>query len=300
MPDHGTAVPGPIAATASGGISVNEAGKRQSRTVFFVSDRTGITAETLGHSLLTQFDGVDFNQMTVPFISTVEKARETAERINQVAREEGRRPLIFSTLITEECREIIKASEGLYLDFFDAFIGPLEKELDTPSSHAAGRAHGVHDSETYTRRIDAMNFALANDDGINTRHYDRAEVILIGVSRSGKTPTCLYLALHYGVYAANYPLTEDDMEDGKLPPALAKRREKLFGLTIDPGRLQDIRQERRPDSRYASHRQVRYEVREAEAMFRRYSIPSISTTTSSVEEIATTVLQQFGLQRRFY
>lgn len=270
------------------------------RTVFFLSDRTGITAETLGHSLLTQFDGVAFEQVTVPFISTVEKATEVRERIDRCAEEQGVRPLIFSTLITDECREIVQQSRGLYLDFFDAFIGPLEKELEVPSSHAAGRAHGVHDSETYTRRIDAMNFALANDDGVNTRHYDRAEVILVGVSRSGKTPTCLYLALHYGVYAANYPLTEDDLEDGKLPRALDRCRHKLFGLTIDPIRLRDIRQERRPDSTYASARQVRYEVREAETMYRRYGIPSVSTTTSSVEEIATTVLQAFGLQRRFY
>lgn len=270
------------------------------RTVFFLSDRTGITAETLGHSLLTQFDGVHFEQVTVPFISNSEKAAEVRERIDRCAEEEGARPLIFSTLITDECREIVQQSRGLYLDFFDAFIGPLEKELELSSSHAAGRAHGVHDSETYTRRIDAMNFALSNDDGVNTHHYDQAEVILVGVSRSGKTPTCLYLALHYGVYAANYPLTEDDLEDGRLPRALDRCRQKLFGLTIDPSRLQDIRQERRPDSTYASARQVRYEVREAEALYRRYSIPCVSTTTSSVEEIATTVLQAFGLQRRLY
>ncbi|MEA5444325.1 pyruvate, water dikinase regulatory protein [Gammaproteobacteria bacterium AB-CW1] len=270
------------------------------RTVFFVSDRTGITAETLGHSLLTQFDGIEFRPVTVPFIGTKDKAESAARRINEAAREEGARPLVFSTLITDECRAIVKAADGMYLDFFDAFIGPLEKELGLTSSHAAGRAHGVFDAETYTRRIDAMNYALANDDGITTRHYDRAEVILVGVSRSGKTPTCLYLALHYGVYAANYPLTEDDLEDGKLPPGLDQHRKKLFGLTIDPSRLQDIRQERRPDSRYASIRQVNYEVREAEVLFRRYGVPFLNTTTSSVEEIATTVLHSAGLQRRFY
>jgi regulator of PEP synthase PpsR (kinase-PPPase family) len=279
---------------------VSEKPGKPQRTVFFVSDRTGITAETLGHSLLTQFDGIDFRPVTVPFIGTKDKAEAAAKRINDAAEEEGVRPLVFSTLITDECREIVKASAGMYLDFFDAFIGPLEKELDTTSSHAAGRAHGVFDAETYTRRIDAMNFALANDDGVTTRHYDRAEVILVGVSRSGKTPTCLYLALHYGVYAANYPLTEDDLSDGKLPRGLEKHRDKLFGLTIDPARLQNIRQERRPDSRYASGRQVTYEVREAEFLFRRHGIPFLNTTTSSVEEIATTVLHSAGLQRRFY
>ncbi|MCP1726503.1 regulator of PEP synthase PpsR (kinase-PPPase family) [Natronospira proteinivora] len=270
------------------------------RTVFFVSDRTGITAETLGHSLLTQFDGIDFRPVTVPFIGSKDKAETVAQRINETAAAEGVRPLVFSTLITDECREVIQAADGMYLDFFDAFIGPLEKELDKSSSHAAGRAHGVFDAETYTRRIDAMNYALANDDGVSTRHYDRAEVILVGVSRSGKTPTCLYLALHYGVYAANYPLTEDDLEDGMLPKSLKTHKDKLFGLTIDPKRLQDIRQERRPDSHYASVRQVNYEVREAEILFRRYGIPFLNTTTSSVEEIATTVIHSAGLQRRFY
>ncbi|MDQ2068405.1 posphoenolpyruvate synthetase regulatory kinase/phosphorylase PpsR [Natronospira bacteriovora] len=279
---------------------MSEKPERPRRTVFFVSDRTGITAETLGHSLLTQFDGIEFRPVTVPFIGTKDKAEDVARRINETAEEEGWRPLVFSTLITDECREIVKAANGMYLDFFDAFIGPLERELRVTSSHAAGRAHGVFDAETYTRRIDAMNFALANDDGITTRHYDRAEVILVGVSRSGKTPTCLYLALHYGVYAANYPLTPDDLEDGKLPKSLEKHKSKLYGLTIDPVRLKEIRNERRPDSNYASTRQVTFEVGEAEFLFRRYGIPFISTTTSSVEEIATTVLHSAGLQRRFY
>jgi len=279
---------------------VSETPARPRRTVFFVSDRTGITAETLGHSLLTQFDGIDFRPVTVPFIATKDKAEATARRINETALEEGASPLVFSTLITEECRDIVKAANGMYLDFFDAFIGPLEQELQVTSSHAAGRAHGVFDAETYTRRIDAMNYALANDDGVTTRHYDRAEVILIGVSRSGKTPTCLYLALHYGVYAANYPLTEDDLESGKLPSGLQAHKKKLFALTIDPTRLQDIRQERRPNSQYSSVRQVNYEVKEAEMLFRRYGVPFLNTTTSSVEEIATTVLHNAGLQRRFY
>lgn len=279
---------------------MNDKPGKPQRTVFFVSDRTGITAETLGHSLLTQFDGIDFRPVTVPFIGNKDKAEAAAKRINETAEREGFRPLVFSTVITDECREIVQGANGMYLDLFEAFIGPLEKELGQTSSHAAGRAHGVFDAETYTRRIDAMNYALANDDGVSTRHYDGAEVILVGVSRSGKTPTCLYLALHYGVYAANYPLTEDDLEDGKLPPGLDKHRKKLFGLTIDPARLQNIRQERRPDSRYASGRQVSYEVREAEFLFRRYGIPFLNTTTSSVEEIATTVLQSAGLQRRFY
>lgn len=270
------------------------------RSVFFVSDRTGITAETLGHSLLTQFEGIKFKPITLPFIETLDKARETVERINEATRAEGVRALVFSTLVNDEVREIISAANGLYLDFFDAFIGPLERELQTASSHAAGKTHGMRNSENYSRRIDAMNFALANDDGVMSRNFGEAEVILVGVSRSGKTPTCLYLALHYGINAANCPLTEDDLETGKLPSSLARYRDRLFGLTIDPVRLQSIRQERRPDSRYSSTRQVHYEVKEAEAMFRKFDIPFLNTTQSSVEEIATTVLQGAGLQRRLH
>src|SRR5690606_14502034 len=170
--------------------------------------RTGITAETLGHSLLTQFEGVKFRQESLPFIGTEEKARLAVARINEAAAEDGARPLVFSTLVKDDLRSIIIGSEGMFLDFFDAFIGPLEKELGLKSSHTSGKAHGMADSQQYTQRIDAMNFALANDDGVTTRHYDKADIVLVGVSRSGKTPTCLYLALHYGVYAANYPLTD--------------------------------------------------------------------------------------------
>ncbi len=276
---------------------MSESKKSKPRTVFFLSDQTGITAETLGRSLLTQFDGTEFRLITVPFIDTLDKAREVVERIDEAGHKEGSRPLVFSTLVDDELREVIETAICTHLDFFATFIGPLERELSTRSSHTAGRAHGMRSSENYSRRIDAMNFALANDDGVTSRNYGQAEVILVGVSRTGKTPTCLYLALHYGIYAANCPLTEDDLEDGKLPPALEKHKDKIFGLTIDPARLQGIRQERRPNSRYSSTRQVLYEIKETEALYRRYGIPFVSTTQASVEEIAATVLHGTGLER---
>lgn len=274
--------------------------ENQQRTVFFVSDRTGITAETLGHSLLTQFDGVHFKQETLPFLGTADKGHKAVARIDQAMQEDGMRPIVFSTLVGEEVRQIVMQSKGLFLDFFEAFIGPLEKELQQKSSHTSGKAHGMADYAQYTQRIDAMNFALANDDGITTRHYDKADVILVGVSRSGKTPTCLYLALHYGIYAANYPLTEDDLEDGKLPKVLLPFKEKLYGLTIEAERLAQIRNERRPDSRYASHQQVRYEISAAETVFQRAGISFISTTAASIEEISTTILHEAKIKRRFF
>ena len=190
------------------------------RTVFFVSDQTGITAETMGHSLMTQFDGIEFRQVTVPFISTVDKAIEAVRKIDLVAAQEGVRPVVFSTLVQEDVRNVVRGSTGFFLDFFDPFLAPLAGELKTQSSHTAGRTHRMADTHAYATRIDATNFALANDDGSVVRDYERADVILVGVSRSGKTPTCLYLAMQYGVFAANYPLTDDDLESRKMPRAL--------------------------------------------------------------------------------
>ncbi|HEY5102445.1 MAG TPA: pyruvate, water dikinase regulatory protein [Steroidobacteraceae bacterium] len=266
------------------------------RTVFFVSDQTGVTAETMGHSLLTQFEGQEFREVTLPFVSSVDKAEDAVRRINRAA-EEGPRPIVFSTLVQDDLRDIVLRSRALFLDFFAAFVGPLEDELATRSTHRAGRAHGMADLATYTTRINATNFALAHDDG-NGADYARADVILLGVSRSGKTPTGLYMALQYGIYAANYPLTEDDLEAGTLPPRVNAYRQKLYALTIKAERLQQIRGERRPDSRYASRQQVQYEIRAAEALFARYAIPSLDTTECSIEELASRILNNTGIERR--
>jgi regulator of PEP synthase PpsR (kinase-PPPase family) len=267
------------------------------RTVFFVSDQTGVTAETMGHSLLTQFGGLDFRPVTLPFVSSVDKAEDAVRRINRSSTEDGMRPIVFSTLVQDELRDIVLGSEGLFLDFFAAFVGPLERELNVRSTHLAGRAHGMFDVAGYTARINATNFALSNDDG-NGQDFTHSDVILVGVSRSGKTPTCLYMALQYGVFAANYPLTEDDLESGKLPERLEPHRRKLYALTIKPERLQQIRNERRPESRYASRQQVTYELRVADALFSRYSIPVIDTTECSIEEIASRILNNTGIERR--
>lgn len=252
----------------------------------------------MGHSLLTQFDGQAFRQVTLPFISTVDKAEEAVRRINATGEAEGVRPVIFSTLVQEDMREIIKRANGLFLDFFDAFLGPLEMELKLKSSRAQGKAHGMQDIGAYTTRINATNFALANDDGAVTRDYERADLILIGVSRTGKTPTCLYMALQYGIFAANFPFADEEFETGRLPASLVKHQRKLYGLTIAPERLQQIRNERRPNSNYSSPSQVGFEVRAAEAIFRRYDIPSIDTTECSIEEIASRILDRTGVERR--
>lgn len=268
------------------------------RTVFFVSDQTGITAETLGHSLMTQFDGLKFRTVTVPFIDTADKAKETVNRINLIGEVEGARPIVFATFVQDELREILLGCHGLFLDFFDAFLAPLERELDVRSSHTVGRAHGVSNRNAYARRIDAMNFALENDDGASVRDYDKADLILVGVSRSGKTPTCLYMALHYGIFSANYPLADEEFETGRLPRVLEGFKDKIYGLTISPERLHQVRTERRPDSRYASMQQVSFELRSAEQLLKKNGIPYLNTTECSIEEIASTIIHQKGLRHR--
>lgn len=268
------------------------------RTAFFLSDQTGVTAETLGHSLLVQFDKQNFRHVTLPFIDSEDKARAAAKRINVAYEKDASRPIVFSTLVHPTLRAIIRESHGLHLDIFDVFLEPLELELQQQPSHETGRAHGMSDINTYMRRIEATNFALAHDDGGISNNYEMADVILIGVSRSGKTPTCLYLALQYGVYAANYPLTDEEFESGKLPDVLFKQKAKLYGLLIAPDRLRQIRKERRPIGTYASAQQVRFELRESEKLFKRYGIPHVDTTEFSIEEISSRILDSTGVERR--
>jgi hypothetical protein len=266
--------------------------------VFFVSDQTGVTVETLGHSLLEQFEGMAFETVTLPFVDTVEKAERVAARIDRSANEDGRRPIVFASLVQDEVRAALLRANGLVLDFFEAYLAQLEVELKSQSSHTLRRDHGIDDSAGYNQRIDATNFALAADDGHGGELYSRADIILVGVSRSGKTPTCLYLALQYGIFAANYPLAGDEFEGSDLPRGISRYGEKLYGLTIKPDRLQNIRRERRAEGTYASAGQVSFELRAAESMFRRHRIPFIDTTHSSIEEIASTILSETGLERR--
>ena len=269
------------------------------RYIYFLSDQTGVTVETLGHSLITQFDYHDFQQVTLPFIDSEDKAKEAVSKINSENRDSSEKPIIFSTLVQDELREIIKTVNGLHLDIFDVFIGPLEQELKQKSVRKSGLAHGMSDTKNYMKRIEATNFALSNDDGSILKHYDMADIILIGVSRSGKTPTCLYLAMQYGIYAANFPLTEFELEDGLIPKSLKQHHKKLFGLTIAPERLRQIRKERRSLGNYSSIKQISFEVRESERMFEKNNINYVDTTELSIEEISGKILEKTGIERRF-
>lgn len=263
-----------------------------------LSDGTGITAEMLSSSLITQFENIDFEKLTIPYIDSIRKAEEVIDMINHSFKEQGIKPLVFMTLVNPEIRSHFKHAKACIVDLFGTFIDPLEKELGQKSSSTVGLTHGVANVTSYLHRIEAVEFALSYDDGARTQGYEKAEIILVGVSRCGKTPSCLYMALQYGILAANYPFTEDDLSGFRLPDLLKPYKKKLFGLTIDPQRLQHIRSERRPGSPYASMEQCRREVLEVEAMYKREHIPYINSTKYSIEEISTKILASAGLHRK--
>lgn len=256
------------------------------RPVYFISDHTGITAEIVGKSLLTQFPDLDFSFASLPFVDTPEKARQAADRVRADGAASGLRPLVFSTLTDALARAQLLSSGALVLDIYAQFAEPLERELGRTATPLRGRLHGMDDHAGYHARIDALNYTLATDDGLNTDKYALADLILLGVSRSGKTPTALYLALQYGLRVANYPLTAETFALPGLPACLRPYKARLRGLTLAPERLAQIRAERRPDSRYASLENCREELTRAMALMRAEAIPVIDTTRRSVEEIA--------------
>lgn len=261
------------------------------RTVFFVSESTGITAETLGHSLLSQFDTVDFEQVYMPYINTDLRAQALTQRMQEAAERDGVRPIVFATMLDPGIRDILQDGNCFYVELFEGFIDPLAAELGVSPSRRSGRSHAITKPSSYTKRIEAINFAMANDDGIRPSNFHRADVVLTGVSRVGKTPTCLYLAMHYGLRSANYPVTEEDFERGDVPQLVWDCRHKLFALTIDPQRLALIREERRPGSEYASFVRCQDDVRRATAIYKRLGIPVLNTTSQSIEEISSQILR---------
>lgn len=273
----------------------------EKRTVFLVSDGTGITANNFVQSLLTQFEMIEFEKKTLSQVNTLERVQEVIEKINAFAKESGTRPVIFATMINTEYRHLLSTCNALFLDLFGKFIEPLELEFRCKSSHVVGRAYSPGNPQQipYEKRIAAINFTLEHDDGGNIRHYDEADVILIGVSRSGKTPTSVYLALHHGISVANYPFLEEDLQKFELPDFLKPHHHKIFGLTIKPERLQQIRQERRPNSSYSSLIQCQLEVQRIEALYRRLGIPFLNATTMSVEELGSAILEKTQLRNKY-
>ena len=260
-----------------------------SRLVYIVSDGTGITAENFSQSILAQFEA-SIKQIRIPFVDTVDKAHDAVIQINGANPKYGQ-AIVFTTLVNPEVNQVVSKANALVLDMFQTFVAPLEQTLGMRSTHAINRLHHNADTDAYKNRIEAINYSLAHDDGQSNQNLADANVILVGVSRVGKTPTSLYLAMQYGLKAANYPLIPEDFERGQLPKDLLPHKQKIYGLTIDADRLCEIRNERRPGSNYAKLENCRYEINEATSMMRRESIPWVSTTSKSIEEIATTILQ---------
>lgn len=268
------------------------------RAVFYVSDSTGLTAEALGRGVLAQFEGLDFEERTIAFVENDERAHEAAAAIRAAGENGDGRPIVFYTFANEALGKIVRAAGGLVVDCLQHFVRPLEEELGVAASHTVGRSHSISADSDYGARIEAVNFALANDDGARPDGVARADIVLTGVSRTGKTPTSLYLALHYGVFALNYPLVEEDLERDALPAWLTGGARRLYGLSIAPRRLMQIRQARRPNSEYAAAHNCVREVRAAERLFHAAGIPFMDVTHRSVEEVAAKVLHESGAQRR--
>lgn len=271
------------------------------RHVFYISDSTAITAEVLGHAVITQFP-IKINATTLPFVENEKRAREVCAMIDEIFHRTGIKPLVFYSIVSSEVRSIIEQSHGFCQNIVQSLMAPLQNELQVAPIPLPHRTHGLTESNLtkYDARIAAIEYTLAHDDGISLRNLEQAQVILLGVSRCGKTPTSLYLAMQFGIRAANYPFTADDMDNLVLPPELKAAQNKLFGLTINPERLTAIRDERRENSRYSSLRQCRMELAEVEALYRKNNIRYLNTTNNSVEEIAAKIIDIMRLPRQMY
>lgn len=264
------------------------------RSVFYVSDGTGLTAEALGHSLLAQFEGLRFRQTRLGRVDSFARLYACVDQVRGARESDGAPPLVFATLANPEWAQALRASDCVFFDLFETFLGPMEDALQARSSRKVRDPNGRDDRA----RIEAIDFALAHDDGASDVRLAEADLVLVGVSRSGKTPTCLYLAMQHGVKAANYPLIPEDFERGRLPPALQKVRTRLFGLSVTPQRLSEVRQQRRPDSHYASLANCRQEVAAAAQMMQREGIRWLDSSAQSVEELSGAILEACGLGRR--
>jgi [pyruvate, water dikinase]-phosphate phosphotransferase / [pyruvate, water dikinase] kinase len=274
------------------GVAVEGArgNNRPAVPVFFLSDSTGISAETMGNALLIQFPDMLFERRVIPFITTVEEARKVVGILDSATKGPVT-PLAFSTTAVTQIRDELHKTSCPLIDFFDLHMSRVESILGVKGLRVAARLHGVGDIKRYNARMAAVEYAIEHDDGQSLRALDKADVILVAPSRCGKTPTTMYLALQHGVFVANYPLVEEDFDDNDLPRPIRGLRERCFGITTTPARLSQVRQERRPNSRYASLEQCSYELRRAEALFRSHRIPMINSSTKSVEEMSTVILQ---------
>jgi len=261
------------------------------RTVYFVSESTGITAETLGHSLLSQFPHIEFTYHHRSFVDTEEKANKLVNEIAENSKDTGFKPLVFATMPEKQINQVLKSADCHYYEVFESILDKIGHDLHTEPTRESGLSHGLVNEKTYDARIDALNYTLMHDDAMVLKTLHEADVIIVGVSRSGKTPTSLYLALKFGIKAANYPITDDDFDRDELPQVLLDNKDKLVATTIKAKRLQQIREKRRPNSQYSSLQTCKTEIKKAHTLYERYGLTPLDVTTQSIEELAAQIVR---------
>ncbi|ELV8771761.1 kinase/pyrophosphorylase [Vibrio harveyi] len=272
----------------------------QSRDVFYVSDGTAITCETLGHVVLGQFPFIP-NEKTFPFVENEDKVADVIKEIEISYQRDGVKPLVFFSIVVPEIREVLLKAPAYSYDVLESIVQKVQDDIQMAPQPKMQRSRSVSkDSDTYFDRIAAIEYTLAHDDGITLKGLEEADIILLGVSRSGKTPTSLYMAMQFGLRVVNYPFIAEDVKMMRLLPEFEIHRHKLFGLTINPERLNEIRENRLSGSEYASTEQCKLELDTVEALFRREAIPYINTSSLSVEEITTRILERAGMKRRLF
>lgn len=295
-------VPPPLSRPASTSVTAEDrpaapASSEGAVPVYFLSDSTGISAETMGNALLAQFPGIPFDRTLIPFLRTTAEAEEARARLD-AAMDGPIPPIVFLTIVDPEVRAVVEATRAPVVDLIGGHMAQLETQLGVAGDRAPARLHSQGDQGRYNRRMAAVEFAIEHDDGQSVRALEKADIIIVAPSRCGKTPTSMYLALQHGVFVANYPLVDEDFQTGTLPGGISRLADRCFGLLTSPQRLSDVREERRPESRYASLDQTRWELARAKRLYDTYSIPYVDSSTKSVEEMSTLILQSVPAARR--
>lgn len=265
-----------------------------SKYIYYVSDSTGILAETLGRALTCQFPAISFTEHTFPFITTVEEAQQTLEQI--LRESSGLRPVIFSTLMNPDVRDIFDHANVEFFDGFASHLNRLADCLEAKPLRVPGYTHHQEDTEL-DARVEAINYCMAHDDGSKPNEYDQADVIILGVSRAGKTPVSVYLATHMGIKTANFPLTTEYLSTYHLPDQIIKNKDRAVGLMATPEILHQIREKRYSNSNYAKISTCREEVQQAQQTFLKYNIPYISSSKKSIEEISAQICKELAIER---
>lgn len=266
-----------------------------SKDVYYVSGSTALLAEDVGKALLCQFQEISFNEEKIPFIKTRAAAEKAMKHI--LEQSGGVRPLVFCTIMDAGIKKILDSPEVEFFDVFGNVLDRLENCLETKALRVPGYSRNIDDI-TLAKRVEAIHFSIEHDDGTRSREYDEAEVILLGVSRSGKTPVSVYLATHMGIKSANFPLTSEHLDSYELPPEIVRNRKKVVGLMTSPGLLHKIREQRYSGSTYAKLSTCATELNQAKEIYLRYGIQSLETDGKSIEETSVQVTQLVDIPRK--